>query len=342
MQPGDGRVRVIITCPRNAIIAVVALAVLAIAGCGEMDAEADPRLQVGADPEGRILFVKNGDVHLWDGSTEQLTEFGDASSPSWSSNGEQYLFVRTGDAFSDLMLGNATNRQWRNLTENEPNAVPGTQEYLSQVVWVIDPVWSPSGNGISYASDRGATTRNFLWYQSGLDSNDAWRVPCSTRYNENVERPHFSPDGSQVVFAQRTSTTRDLERWMELRICDLNTDELTELVTGEPHDAAFFPRWSPDGDWIVYVRQLEEQSDLWVVPAEGGEPVQLTELGDVTGPEWSPDGRHIAFFDRDGDGFKVAYIEFEVEPNGTISVSDPSELFSASNIHAPSGLSWSD
>lgn len=331
----------IITCPRNALIAIVAFAVLAIAGCGEMDSEADPRLQIGDDPTGRILFVKDGDIHLWDGSTEQLTELGNASSPAWSENGEQYLFITSGDAFTDLMLGNAVNGQWRNLTEGEPNAVPGTEEYLDQVTWFLDPTWSPDGAGIAYISDRG-TRKNFLWHQSDIDSGDAWRVPCSTRTNDNVERPDFSPDGSQVVFAQRTSGQEDFRTWMELRICDLNSDELIELTEGGPDDATFFPRWSPDGEWIVFVRRIDDQSDLWVIPAEGGEMVQVTEEGDVTAPEWSPDGRHIAFFEADGSGFRASYIEFEVESNGSISTSDPSELFNEDGIHAPSGMSWAE
>jgi TolB protein len=332
---------VIISCPRNAIIVVVALALLVLVGCGEMDAEADPRLQLGSEPVGQILFVKAGDIHLWDGSIDQLTDFGDASSPAWSPNGEQYLFIRTGDAYSTLMLGNAQNRQWRDLTESEPSGVPGTEEYLRQATWYLDPAWSPTGNGIAYITDRGSD-KNFLWYQSGVDSGDEWRVPCSTRENDNVERPHFSPDGSQVVFAQRTSSREDFYRWMELRVCDLNTDEIIELTEGSAEDSAFFPRWSPDGEWIAFVRRVDGRSDIWIVPAGGGDPIRVTEEGDVTAPEWSPDGQFLAFLDQDGSNFRVAYIEIEIGSDGSVDVSDRQGLFSESNIDATSGISWSD
>lgn len=314
-------------------------AVMTAAACGEMDPNADPRLGQ-ADPSGRILFAAGGNIHLWDGSIQQLTDVGNASSPEWGADGQQYMFVRRGDAFSDLAIGNVETGGVQNLTSNQPNLTPGTDEYLDQVLWTLDPTWAADGSGVAYVSDAG-TESNFLWYLPSLEESP-WRVPCSQRRNDNVERPDFSPDGSQVVFAQRSSNQQDLERWMELRICDLNTGEMTELVEGEAGDAAFFPRWSPDGEWIAFVRRLEGGTDIWVVPAEGGDPVQLTEMADVTAPEWSPDGSQLAFMDPDGASFRAMYVDFQVDENGNPSVSDPAELFDVDGIDAPSGLSWTE
>ncbi len=315
-------------------------ALLIVAACGEMDPDADPRIQLGADPEGRILFAADGDIHLWNGSSERLTDYGDASSPVWSHTGEQFVFVRTGDAFSDLALAEADSGVAQRITANQPGFTPGTEDYLNRVAWALDPAWSPTGNGIAYVSDAG-TAKNFLWHRSSATS-DPWRVPCSLRYNDNVERPDFSSDGTKIVFAQRMSGQADLNRWMELRICDLNTGDLTELVSGDSDDSVFFPRWSPDGEWIAFVRRHEGQSDIWVVPAEGGDPVQLTELGDVTAPEWSPDGSFLAFFDPDGNTFRAAVVEFMVDSSGEPYASSPETLFREDGIDPASGLSWTD
>jgi TolB protein len=322
-------------------LTLVGLVLLALAACGEPDPDADPRLQIGAEPEGRILFAANGDIHLWNGSAQQLTEYGDASSPAWSHNGQQFLFVRHGDAFSDILISNVDSGVGQRLTGNEPGFTPGTQDYLRRVAWALDPAWSPTGNGIAYVSDAG-TDKNFLWHRSSPTS-DPWRVPCSQRHNDNVERPHFSPDGTKIVFAQRESGQADLNRWMDIRVCDLNSGEVEDLVTGETDDSVYFPRWSPDGDWIAFVRRHEGRSDIWVVPSSsGGDPVQVTDLGDVTAPEWSPDGNFLAFMDPEGTSFRAAVVEFSVDAEGNPAVSDPETLFAEDGIDAPSGLSWTN
>ena len=61
--------------------------------------------------------------------------------------------------------------------------------------------------------------------------------------------------------------------------------------------------WSPDGKDIVFVSNISGRNNLWLVPAEGGWPRQLT-VSDQrqTAPTWSPDGKWIAYMsDYDGD-----------------------------------------
>ena len=63
------------------------------------------------------------------------------------------------------------------------------------------------------------------------------------------------------------------------------------------------PTWSPDGKNIAFISNMSGRNNLWVVPAEGGFPTQLT-VSDQrqTSPTWSPDGKWIAYqSDYDGD-----------------------------------------
>lgn len=319
-----------------AFFALLGCVSLILAACGTPDPRADRRFSPGANPGGKILFAQNGDIYIYDGSIKKLTNVGDASLPRWSGDGSQFVFVRTGDAFSDIWVANADGSNLRQLTHDQPTITPGSKAYVDQAVWALDPAWSRTGDTIAFVSDRG-TPKNYLWLMKGLDAN-ATRVAASTVNGDNVERPDFSSDGTKIVFAQRTTGSTDLQRWTQLWIADLTTGRLIPLVRGE--QSAYDPSWSPDGKWIAYVQRTGTSNDIWVIPADGGQPVQLTNVGDATTPTWSPDGTRIAFLVTDGVSFKAQNVSFSVDASGAPKAGKPQDLFSAGNVDAVSGLSW--
>ena len=62
------------------------------------------------------------------------------------------------------------------------------------------------------------------------------------------------------------------------------------------------PAWSPDGRYVIFTSNRDDNDQIYVMEADGSDPRRLTrhEAYDAE-PAWSPDGRRIAFMsDRDG------------------------------------------
>ena len=77
-----------------------------------------------------------------------------------------------------------------------------------------------------------------------------------------------------------------------------------------------FPRFSLDGQTIAFTGQYDGNTEVYTMPATGGEPLRITytatnsrdDLGDRMGPNnivmtWTPDGSGIVYRNRIGDGF---------------------------------------
>jgi dipeptidyl aminopeptidase/acylaminoacyl peptidase len=107
------------------------------------------------------------------------------------------------------------------------------------------------------------------------------------------EQPTISPDARRIVYVLRTqdaAADRPVTRLWEV---GASGGEAVQLTRGDADSA---PAWSPDGTQLAFVRAQDGPAQLWLLPAAGGEPKQLTTLALGAGrPVWSPDGARIAF-----------------------------------------------
>ncbi|HVO60863.1 MAG TPA: S9 family peptidase [Terriglobales bacterium] len=96
--------------------------------------------------------------------------------------------------------------------------------------------------------------------------------------------------------------------------------------------------WSPDGKTIAFISNMSGRNNLWLVPAEGGWPLQLT-ISDQrqASPTWSPDGKWIAYqSDYDGD---EQWDIFLVSPKTgqVVNVTNTREIAELSPTWSPDG-----
>jgi dipeptidyl aminopeptidase/acylaminoacyl peptidase len=109
----------------------------------------------------------------------------------------------------------------------------------------------------------------------------------------------ISPDGASIVYAIREADARRNRYASRLHRVAVRGGRPRQLTRGDGLDGD--PVFSPTGRQIAFVsRRGEENPQIWVLPAHGGEARQVTHLqgGPVRRIQWSPDGRALIFQHR--------------------------------------------
>ena len=111
----------------------------------------------------------------------------------------------------------------------------------------------------------------------------------------------FSPDGKRILYA----LSRGLGFGSEVWTMDRNGRNREQIVNDPAHIIAY-PRWSPTGDAIAYVRMPDTNIPFTVgelVLADGNghneRVIAPADAGHGYPPVWSPDGQQVAFVVRE-------------------------------------------
>jgi dipeptidyl aminopeptidase/acylaminoacyl peptidase len=127
-------------------------------------------------------------------------------------------------------------------------------------------------------------------------------------YTKSVFGAAWSPDGRQILF------TSDIAGRFNLWKVSASGGWPIQLT--ESDDRQYNAAWSPDGKWIVYQqdRAGDELWDLYAVPSDGGEIINLTNTPAIReeNPHWSHDGGTIAFAykPKDGSQYDIALLNW--------------------------------
>ena len=266
----------------------------------------------GIESKSRIVMM-----NLDDGSSREFTQGNRDSVAMFSPDGKTLAFLRSDDKRGrEVWVMDADGGEARPL-----DGAPGK---------VFEFAWSPDSKHLVISAD--------------------------------VDPDATSLEGSsnsvpQVTVVERVRYRYDTLGWRgnahaHLFVADLAGGPVRQITDGDWDDSS--PRWSPDGSRIAFISGRREDRDFWalteiyVVPADGGEPVLRSEgLQGSGGVAWSPDGRRLAVIGTEDPDGLVAWQGwlYVLEP-GTAPrrLTDDSikPLLSFPSVNQPPEMRWTE
>jgi Tol biopolymer transport system component len=259
------------------------------------------------DPLARNIVSKLFVVDVATGESRELYA-GDAVQPSWSPNGHRIAFWSSRGAHRPDGGAGLQERGQRNLytlASDGSDLVELT--HGAAVDW--NPVWSPDGSHVYFASDRGGTM-------------NLWRVPLDERTGIATAEPEpvtlptdWAGWFSLTNDARIAYVSRDVRSSLSRAPLDRGTLDVTGPSETITSGALVIQRFavSPDGTQIVF-RNVGVQEDLYLIGSDGGGMRKLTDdPARDRGPAWSADGESIYFYSTRGGDYQV----WSISPDGS-------------------------
>ena len=210
----------------------------------------------------------------WDGTSNMQLTFGkeDASHPEFSPDGKYISFL-----------------------SSRPGKAKGTQ------LWVMNRL---GGEPEQFTELTGHSIEDYAW------SPDSKRLLLTLQPKDEPDAEEGKPPAPpKPVVIDRYHFKQDVQGYLRnderdtLYLYDIATKKLDKLTSDKNVDEGN-PLWSPDGAWIAYVSNHDddpdrtENSDVFVVDSKPGSAAK--KLTSWVGPDggklaWSPDSRAIAY-----------------------------------------------
>jgi len=112
----------------------------------------------------------------------------------------------------------------------------------------------------------------------------------------------ISPDGNWVVYSLKRVDRKSEKKYTNLWVAPTSPGQPRQFTQGNHTDSS--PRWSPDSQTVAFIsgRDEENQSQIYLMPMQGGEAYKLSDLkGELGAFRWSPDGKKIVLQFRKTD-----------------------------------------
>ena len=201
----------------------------------------------------------------------------------------------------------------------------GTAKQLTtQSSFDCNPVWSPDGKQIAFASDRDG---NFDIYVVSINGGSAKKL---TKHSASELPSSFTPDGKYVVFSASIQDPAESALFPSGAMTELYKVPVsggrTQQIIATPAEQVCY---MPDGKSFLYQdrKGVEDEwrkhhtssvtRDIWLYDAKNDKHTNLTEIGgEDRDPSLAPDGKTVYFLsERKGGTMNVYSMDVPMPPD---------------------------